>query len=67
MEETTRDLLEDCGNRLSAISECLGILAEFAYKCDRVLSGALTAMSNSVKIESEKVFEIEFSNRGNRK
>lgn len=57
MNQTTRDFLEDRGNHLSSVSQCLDILSEYCYKQNQSLSGAILAMANVVRAESEAMLQ----------
>lgn len=61
MNQTTRDFLESSGNRLSSVSQCLDILSEYCYQHNQSLSGAILAMANVIRSESETMLKASVS------
>ena len=64
MNQTTRDLLEDRGNRLCSVSQCLDILSEYCYKQNQCLSGAILSAANIIRVESETMLQASVSKGG---
>ena len=64
MNQTTRDFLENSSNRLSSVSQCLDILSEYCHQRNQSLSGAILAMANVIRSESEALLQASVSEGG---